>query len=362
VNYLLQNSKVPLDTNSNDFYSIIPYDYDINNNYFYYAYHPILKSYNYFIKFNYNSISNNISFVKENHFVSVYEAYDNVSCHMIDYNSKNNIICLMLSEFLGSKTFYFKILDPDNNFDILLETQIRKDFSDFIDSKTAIISKKDEQKILAILYYSEEIYWYGYNINTKSLKYDKFDINSFCSIIVYHRDISYFYETNEFIISFIGHCLINKKRKYYIFIYSFDNYFNCRLLGAIRTFTLGDSCEICNPFDMKYNHISLNISYNILYSNIEKKYCIISNVLYNNNIGVSLFILNINNSFHYSNNIICENYSNFKDSNCLDNDLIDDLYNNKIDYIQTCNNDYEEIELYCNSYNYSHKIYSDIIT
>ena len=125
---LLQNSKVPLDTNSNDFYSIIPYDYDINNNYFYYAYHPISKSYNYFIKFNYNSISNNISFVKENHFVSVYEAYDNVSCHMIDYNSRNNIICLMLSEFFGSKTFYFKILDPDNNFDILLETQIRKDF------------------------------------------------------------------------------------------------------------------------------------------------------------------------------------------------------------------------------------------
>ena len=144
----------------------------------------------------------------------------------------------MLSEFLGSKTFYFKILDPDKNFNILFETKIRNDDSAFLDSKTSIISKKDEQKNLAILYYSEEIYWYGYNINTESLKYDKFDINPFCNVINYHRDISYFYETNEFIISFIADCLINKKRKNYIFIYSFDTNFNCRLLGAIRTFTL----------------------------------------------------------------------------------------------------------------------------
>ena len=164
---LLLEYEVPFDTKTNDFYSLITYDYDINNNYFYYVYHPSSKSYNYFIKFNYNSTLNNITLIEEIKILSFIEAYDNVSCHMIDYKNKTKIICLMLSEFLGRNTFYFVILDPNNNFEELDKTQIKSDHSNFIDSKTALMSKNGEQKILAILYYSSEIYWYGYNINKK---------------------------------------------------------------------------------------------------------------------------------------------------------------------------------------------------
>ena len=339
-----------INTEKNDFYSLITYEYENNNNYFFYSYHPKSKSFNYFIKFNYNSEYNNITFISETHFLSVIEAFDNVSCQMIEYNDKNNLICLMLSKFIRSNTFYLKIYDPDKNFYVLYDKSVKKDYKTFLDSKTSLMNKDNKQKLLTILYYNNGFSWIGFDINTKEIKQGDINEKEICQANNNHRDIKYFKETNEFIVSFVYNCKIDGKSKLYNLIYSFNDEFSNSFLGAIRNFTIGDSCDNCNPFNFRYNYNKGIISHNILFSSVEQKYCIISNVLYNNkDIGVSLSIFNKEkNDTNYA-SIFCENYSNFKNVNCSINDLMKEINNSKIEFIETCNYDFEKIKFSCNS-------------
>ena len=337
-----------INTKKNDFYSLIIYEYENDNNFFFYSYHPTSKSYNYFVKFNYNSEYNNITFISETHFLSVIEAYDNVSCQMIEYNNKSNLICLMLSHFIGYNTFYFMIYDPEDEFSKLYDKSVKSDSDKFLDSKTTLMKRDNEQKLLTILYYNKGFYWIGFDINTKKVKKGDINATSVCQPNNIHRDIKYFKETDEFIASFVYNCTINGKNYLYNLIYSFDKNFSCSFLGAIKDFTIGDSCQNCNPFKIRYNYNKGIISHNILFSTIEQKYCIISNALYNNkDIGISLFFFNIHKNEMQSTTIFCENYDNFENVNCSENNLINEINNGKIEFIQTCSKDFEKIEILC---------------
>ena len=81
--------------------------------------------------------------------------------------------------------------------------------------------------------------------------------------------LTYFDETEEFIASFINICNINGNNYRYIFIYSFNinvEVFEVSFLGAIRNFTIYDSCINCNPFNFIYLYNIYEISHSIFYN------------------------------------------------------------------------------------------------
>ena len=249
-----------------------------------------------------------------------------------------------------------------------MKKKLKKDKKDVKDYKTVFVTENGEQKMFMILYYKSEIYWLGYDIKKSKLNEGSISTINDCTLNIDYKGISYFDETGLFISSFIYSCKINGKYNLYNFIYSFDNNknFEYTFLGAIRNFTIGDSCENCVPFKFRYN---TKIAHSFIFSPIFQKYGIITNILDSNkNTGVSLFLLNknintninSNNNFNYSSNLICEDFSNFNNSNCLSNSLINEIFNTKIKFIQTCKYEYDISQLTCN-FNNSSNNDSDLI-
>ena len=150
IGEFLQKYKISLNMNTINFYSIIPYNYFDNNNYFFYSYTPLNKKNNFFQKYNYDSLLNNITFISEQKILSVVEAHDNVSCHYINYNNNDNMICLLLSIAIvgNSKTYYIKIFNPQNNFEKIKEIEIKCDSKNIIDLKSVIDQKTMNKRCL----------------------------------------------------------------------------------------------------------------------------------------------------------------------------------------------------------------------
>ena len=172
----------------------------------------------------------------------------------------------------------------------------------------------------------------------------------------------------EFIASFINICNINGNNYRYIFIYSFNTNFEVSFLGAVRNFTIDDSCINCNPFNFIYLYNINEISHSIPFSTITQRYSLIGNIKDNNsNNVISLFILNkdiniinpkeieISSSLEF----ICEDYSNFNNSNCTGNtQLINEINNNKIRFIEKCNHDFNKINSTCSFLKYNLKTFN----
>jgi hypothetical protein len=82
-----------------------------------------------------------------------------------------------------------------------------------------------------------------------------------------HLNITYFNETEEFILSFISVC----NGKAYILLYSFDVNFTQSYLGAIRPFSVGDSNECCDPYASYSSNSNFDwLSYSIFFPVLQK--------------------------------------------------------------------------------------------
>ena len=322
----------------------------------------------YFKKFNYNSSLNAIQYIFQNNIEFQYNSGSYISCHLINYLIEKSIIC-SITQYLNSNYYInISIFDTEDNFNILKTIILQTNSNSYFDNLNSALMKKENYQKILVIYSKVYIYWIGYDINLNELNSGIIYNNNGCTINSDFIELTYFDETEEFIASFINICNINGNNYKYIFIYSFNTNFEVSFLGAVRNFTIDDSCINCNPFNFIYLYNIYEISHSILFSTITQRYSFIGNIKDNNsNNGISLFILNkdiniINPKeieISYSLEFICEDYSNFNNSNYKGNiQLINEINNNKIRFIEKCNHDFNKINSTCSFLKYNLKTFN----
>jgi hypothetical protein len=215
-----------------------------------------------------------------------------------------------------------------------------------INSAKGII--KQNEKILMV---TNGLFWAGYDIFESNYTFYQGNIQLIngCSIISY-VNISFFNETEEFIVYFTGNCIINGTQNIFIFIYSFDENFNVSLFGTVRPFSLWDSYYCCSPFNSFSNNHYLT-SYSILFSSYTQKYVLIGST--EKPYEILFLILNKNITIKKSQNInfnstkfICEDYKNINE-NCISNLLLNESLIKNFSFIEKCSNGINIIESSC---------------
>ena len=268
--------------------SIVPYGYSNNSYYFYSIYNQQNSNSAYYIKYNYNLSSNTIisssskTINQYSYFCSDSTHETNyISCQSIYYSRKKSFICF----FTGHLGSYIYMYIFDKEFNVLEDDILYQNYNYIVAGKGI---SKNRQKILLII---SNFVWYGYDIlednyNSTYSNYTyttgKMSCTYGCSLIK-NINIYYYNETEEFIVSF---SCSNYK---YIFIYSFDNNFNCNFLGTIRPFIIEDSNNCCG-YNNYNNVFSWEIHYSFLFSSITERYLIIGNLEEVN--SISTFIIN----------------------------------------------------------------------
>ena len=332
----------------NPFQSIIPYDYSNNSYYFYYIYNN--KQYIYFEQYTYNSHSNEItsSNITNEYFSELCSNHNNfVSCQKIKYKNEKSIICFISSHY--NSNIFMKIYDS--------KTFSEKGSSTlwFIGSENIIYSAKgiikEKEMILMI---TRELKWAGYHILENSYKSYQGNITLIngCNLASYIK-ISYINETEEFILYFAGSCNIEGYQNNFIFIYTFDENFNCSFFGTVRPFNLWDSDYCCNPFN-SYNNTNWLSSYYIFFSSFIQRYVIIGSTEYTNDtltfiLNKDIKIINYQEKIfklHSPPEFVCEDYKNIN-KNCTPNLSLNESLIKNFSFIEKCSFENKIIESSC---------------
>lgn len=268
-----------------------------------------------------------------------------VSCQLINYKQEDCIICFMSGHVEGK--IYFKIYNPSDGATLETET-LWDNYGNEINTAKGII--KGEQKILMA---TRSLDYIGFDIfdDTYEKHKGKISLINGCSVQSY-LNISYFNETEEFILSFQSIC----NSKHYVLIYSINENFTASYLGAIRPFSVGDSYSCCDPFDSESSGSSYYdwLSYSILFSRATERYLIIGNIQYEDSIhffylNIDINIINPDErlSLYSLPYFICENYSNFNDSNCNSTSVLSESSNVNLKLINKCSNYITSIQTQC---------------
>ena len=317
----------------------------INDTYYYYY----LNSYQSTITFYQNLVSptSNINkLIFSDYFSDFCSDHSNfVSCQLINYKQEDCLICFM-SAHLGSN-IYFKIYNSSDGAILKMETLWYNDGYEINTAKGII---RGEQKILMA---TRSLDYIGFDIfdDTYEKHKGKISLINGCSVQSY-LNLSYFNETEEFILSFQSIC----NNKHYVLIYSINENFTASYMGAIRPFSVGDSYSCCNPFDSGNSGSNSFqwLSYSILFSRATEKYLIIGNIQYKD--SIHFFYLNIDiNIINPDERLglyslpyfICENYSNFNDSNCNLTSVLSEANNVNLKLINKCSNYITSIQTQC---------------
>jgi len=268
-----------------------------------------------------------------------------VSCQLINYKEDDCLICFM-SDYLEGN-IYFKIYNLTDG--ATLETETLWDNKGYeINTAKGVI--RGEQKVLMA---TRSLDYIGLDIfnDTYNKHQGKISLINGCSVESY-LNLSYFNETEEFILSFQSIC----NNKHYVLIYSINENFTASYIGAIRPFSVGDSYSCCDPFDSDNSgSTSYNwLSYSILFSRMTERYLIIGNIQYET--SIHFFYLNIDiNIINPDERLglyslpyfICENYNNFNDSNCNSTNVLSELNNKELKLINKCSNYITSIQDQC---------------
>ena len=260
-----------------------------------------------------------------------------VSCQLIDYKQKDCVICFMSSH--ADSMIYFRIYNFEEESPVIERGNLWENSNYEINTAKGIIG--GEQKILMA---TRSLDYVGFDIfnETYEMHRGKISLINGCSVESY-LNITYFNETEEFILSFQSIC----DSKHYVLLYSLNENFTATYLGAIRPFSLGDSYECCDPFDSDNSGSNSFdwLSYSILFSRATEKYLIIGNIQYENSIHFFYLNLDINiinpderlglYSLPY---FICENYNKMNDSNCNSTNVLNEINNVNLKLINKCSN------------------------
>ena len=280
-----------------------------------------------------------------------------ITCQLIKYSNKSVISCFFPISINNENFINCAVFNSEKNFEVIQTSQLKiESISCPIESE---VMTTDRQKVLIVFLTEEEksLFYAGYDIYINNFTYGYLIKNT--SINDFH--ISYFKETEEFIVSYSFKNILNTQSEYCYSIYSFDKNFNYEFLGIVGDKLLGNSCcKINLGLDFFYSY---RVSQLIFFSSVAQKYCFISK-LYSQEI-ISLFIINkeikiVNPTELKSSDsppeFICENYSINNNTNCTNN--LSDINEFKIlsenNFIEKCTNElnYIRSNFSCENYNY----------
>ena len=341
------------------FYSIVPFQFSNDDELQYlYIYFESINSIK-FDKYSYNITS--AQFKKQNGIYSSQNFFNYINnglitCQLMKYSHKNVIACFFVVNDINNSNNQFincTVFDPDN-FLIINSTKSKiNGITNFYDIKSQIMTLEERTKALICSTVSiGDIYLYcaGYDTKTNTLTEEILEnqlIN--CNIITGFVGVSFFRETEEFIVS-----LNNKCDSLYIYtIYSFDNNFHYSFFGAVRDFSPGDLCCSCQQFKF-FSYDSFYYHY-IFFNSLAQRYCLISSVNGDGNI-FALLIINkevkvvnpreLKPLFNPLQNYTCENYS--KKVECSDYITYQNyLKNSSLNYLEKCSKEYNLISSSC---------------
>ena len=301
-------------------------------------------------KFNINltDSKNSFNFFYSDTFTDFCAEHSNfVSCQLINYKQKDSAICFMSSHY--QSMIYFKIYSLCDDDDGPLEQGSLWNNNNNLEINSAKGIFGKEQKVLMA---TRSLEYVGFDIfeDTYQKHTGQITIINGCSVNSY-LNITYFNETEEFILSFKSIC----NGIGYVLLYSFDANFTYSFIGAIRPFSVGDSYACCDPFTSYGSSTNLDwLSYSILFSRATERYLIIGNIQYEN--SVHFFYLNINiNIINPQEKIglyslpyfICEEYNKMDDSNCNSTSILSEINNVNLKLINKCSNYISSIESEC---------------
>ena len=336
-------------------YSVVPYNHTHNNYYYYLIF--IDSNCLYFKLFSFNPTTNKILYNNSLKYSSIDSISNFISCELMNKLNQKVITCFYVissnnsNYFLNCTTFeienFFSITNYEN------QKTKTSNITIFYNIKSAIDTINGRQKSLACSMIRKNsvdaLFYAGYDINNNNLK--EGIINEFtnynCILMTTsgsnYFSLSFFKETEEFVVSILTKCYINNEQYFYYFLYTFDCNFNYKFFGTIRSLTLGDSCCSYNTFQTQSIYL-----HSILFSSLTQKYCFIGNVDSSNT--MIMFILNKDvkiynpielNSNYSIHNIICEDYFNYKKISCSTNNLDFQklLSNTSMNYLEKCTTD-----------------------
>ena len=247
--------------------SVIPYShsrnvlsyYIINNN----KTNIILR------KYSYNSINENFE-NRDFNLINSSEINDNyITCQLMKNINENVISCFFPTSINDENYINCTVVKAEENFEMIKTTLLKIEGSLSDGLKSEVMSTDDKQKVLIIFFINNNqfLFYAGYDINSNSFIYGNQIRESIYYPSLFISDISYFKETEEFIVSFFT------SEKYFIF--AFNKNFKYSFLGKIGDFVLGDLlCQI-TPFtiyDINFHYITQKIFFFFYCSKI--LYCI----------------------------------------------------------------------------------------
>ena len=333
--------------------SILPYDQIDDEFYFYHV--LSFGKFIYIRNYSVNSTLNKQFMIMTDEFSDFCPDHSNyVSCQLIDYKQETCAICFMSSHY--DSNIYSRIYSLGNEPKTLERETLWYNDQYEINSAKGIFG--EEQKILMA---TRSLDYVGVDIfnDTYQMHRGKIPLINQCSVQSY-LNITYFNETEEFILSFKSNC----NGKVYVLLYSLNENFTVSYLGAIRPFSAFDSYECCNPFTSNDLNSNYNwLSYSIVFSRATERYLIIGNIQNENSIHFFYLNLDINIinphekiGLYYLPYFICENYNQMNDSNCNSTSLIAEISNVDLKFINKCSNYISSIQSEC-PLEYEYKVF-----
>ena len=165
------------------------------------------------------------------------------------------------------------IFKSEEDFKAILTSQIKIKASSIYRLGSEILSSNERKKALIVLSikYNQKycLFYTGYDIHINNLTYG-YLIENHCtlySVNNYYFSISYFKETEDFIISALNQCTFNNTSQLSYIIYSFDKNFEYYFFEIINDLILGDTC--CKREPLKYMKMTfIQFSFLLLFKNI----------------------------------------------------------------------------------------------
>ena len=347
----------------NHLYSIIPYNH-LKDELNYYVIYFNNKTQIIFRKYSQNF--DDINFGNEDFYSkNIYGNENNlITCQLMKYSNEKIISCFFLTHLSNEFFINCTVFKSEENFEVIQTSQIKIEGSTFYRIESEVIPNNERQKaliILPIIYKKRNCLFYaGYDINFNNFTYG-YLIDNNCNLYYefnYYVGISYFKETEEFIVSALSQCTFYNTSQYGYLIYSFNNNFEYSLFGILGDLVLGDTS--CKNEAFTIYEKSLNT---ILFSSHTQKYCIILNL--NTSNIISMFLINkeinIINPIEMKSSdsppkYICENYLIFNDTNFTNNlSLKDDFKRlSENNFIEKCTSEINYItsNFTCDNYIY----------
>ena len=240
-------------------------------------------------KYSYNSINQKLE-IRDFKLINSSEINkDYITCQLMKYLNESVISCFFPTSFNDENFINCTVFKAEENFEIIKISYIKIKDCIYDGLKSEVMSTDDRQKVFIIFFIdnSKNLFYAGYDINNNNFTYGILIPEDIFYNYISYSSISYFKETEEFIVSFFMGLISYKDISYsdVYFIYSINKNFDASFFGLLNGFDLEDSLCNISPF-LTYG----SNKQKIFFSSIAQKYCTILNSNYSK--IISLFIIN----------------------------------------------------------------------